>query len=95
MLCMLTLNASYKISKAFNAMYVDAVDAKDIDSKHITRPITFLIFNLFSIRKKFWKAKTKCFSTIPLIAMDVESVNASCKISQKFNGIDVDTVNTN
>ena len=27
--------------------------------------ITFLIFNQFSIRKKFWKAVTQCFSTIP------------------------------
>ena len=26
--------------------------------------ITFLIFNRFSIRKKFWKAETKNFSTI-------------------------------
>ena len=95
MLCMLTLNASYKISKAFSAMYVDAVDAKDIDSKHITRPITFLIFNLFTIWKKFWKAKTKYFSIIPLIVMDVESVNANCKISQEFNGIYANTVNAN
>ena len=30
-------------------------------------PITFLIFNGFSIRKKFWKAKTQGFSTIPSI----------------------------
>ena len=27
--------------------------------------ITFLIFNRFSIRKKFWKAETLSFSTIP------------------------------
>ena len=42
----------------------DTVDTKHI---HTFLPITFLIFNLFSIRKKFWKAKTKAFSTIPLI----------------------------
>ena len=29
--------------------------------------ITFLIFNGFSIRKKFWKAETQGFSTIPSI----------------------------
>ena len=38
-------------------------------SKHIHTflPITFLIFNRFSIRKKFWKAETQGFSTIPSI----------------------------
>ena len=30
-------------------------------------PITFLIFNWFSIHKKFWKAETEGFSTIPSI----------------------------
>ena len=28
-------NTSHKISNAFNAIYVNAVDAKDIDSRHI------------------------------------------------------------
>ena len=38
-------------------------------SKHIHTflPITFSIFNQFSIRKKFWKAETDGFSTIPSI----------------------------
>ena len=38
-------------------------------SKHIHTflPITFSIFNRFSIRKKFWKAETEGFSTIPSI----------------------------
>ena len=31
---------------------------------HTSLLITFLIFNRFSIRKKFWKAETKNFSTI-------------------------------
>ena len=34
---------------------------------HTFLPITFLIFNGFSIRKKFWKAETQGFSTIPSI----------------------------
>ena len=34
---------------------------------HMFLPITFLIFNQFSIRKKFWKAETEGFSTIPSI----------------------------
>ena len=44
-----------RISNAFNAIYVDTVNTKHI---HIFLPITFLIFNRFSIRKKFWKAET-------------------------------------
>ena len=39
-----------RISNAFNAIYVDTVDTKHI---HTFLPITFLIFNQFSIRKKF------------------------------------------
>ena len=35
--------------------------------------ITFLIFNRFSIRKKFWKAETWTFPTIPSNAMYVEA----------------------
>ena len=37
-----------RISNAFNAIYVDTVDTKHI---HTFLPITFLIFNGFSIRK--------------------------------------------
>ena len=53
-----------RISNAFNAIYVDTVDTKHI---HTLLPITFSIFNGFSIRKKFWKAETQSFSTIPSI----------------------------
>ena len=62
MLTLFTLGIS--ISNAFNAIYVDTVDTKHI---HTFLPITFLIFNGFSIRKKFWKAETQSFSTIPSI----------------------------
>ena len=62
MLTLLTLGIS--ISNAFNAIYVDTVGTKHI---HTFLPITFLIFNGFSIRKKFWKAETEGFLTIPLI----------------------------
>ena len=37
-----------------NAMYVEDVE----DGKRTYAHITFLIFNWFSIRKKFWKAET-------------------------------------
>ena len=53
-----------RISNAFNAIYVDIVNTKHI---HTFLLITFLIFNGFSIRKKFWKAETQGFSTIPSI----------------------------
>ena len=53
-----------RISNTFNAIYVNTVDTKHI---HTFLAITFLIFNGFSIRKKFWKAETQGFSTIPSI----------------------------
>ena len=53
-----------RISNAFNAIYVDTVNTKHT---HTFLLITFLIFNGFSIRKKFWKAETQGFSTIPSI----------------------------
>ena len=60
---------------------------------HTVLLITFLIFNQFSIRKKFWKAETEGFFTIPN-AMYVDTVNVSCNISNAFNDIYVDTVDT-
>ena len=57
-------------------MYVDTVNTKHI---YTFLPITFLIFNQFSICKKFWKAETKGFSTIPSITIYVESVNTRHK----------------
>ena len=64
-----------RISNAFNAIYVDTVDTKHI---HTFLPITFLIFNRFSIRKKFWKAETQGFSTIPsILSMSTLSIQFS------------------
>ena len=64
--CYICRHCRYKtrISNAFNAIYVNTVDTKHI---HTFLPITFLIFNGFSIQKKFWKAETQSFSTIPSI----------------------------
>ena len=58
-----TVDTKIKACKALNAIYVDTVDTKHI---HTFLLITFLIFNGFSICKKFWKAETH-FSTIPSI----------------------------
>ena len=60
-----------RISNAFNAIYVNTVNTKHI---HTFLPITFSIFNGFSIHKKFWKAETQSFSTIPSI-LYVDTVN--------------------
>ena len=57
-----TVDTKIKARNAFNAIYVNTVDTKHI---HTFLPITFLIFNRFSICKKFWKAGTEGFSTIP------------------------------
>ena len=62
MLFVNTVDTKIKARNVFNAIYVNTVDIKHI---HTFLPITFLIFNRFSIRKKFWKAETKGFSTIP------------------------------
>ena len=73
-----------RISNAFNAIYVDTVDTKHI---HTFLPITFLIFNQFLIRKMFWKAETKSFSTItPLLYMLILSI-LDITNSNTFNAI--------
>ena len=80
-----------RISNAFNAIYVDTVDTKHI---HTFLLITFLIFNGFSIRKKFWKAETQGFSTIPSILYICQYCRYKTRISNAFNAIYVDTVDT-
>ena len=61
-----------KISNAFNAIYVDTVNTKHI---YTFLPISFLILNQFSIRKKFWKAETEDFSTIASNTIYVDTVD--------------------
>ena len=58
--------------KGCNAMYVEDVE----DGKrtyHTFWLITSLILNGFSIRKKFWKAETESFPTIPSNSIYVEA----------------------
>ena len=79
---MLTLSTlGISISNAFNAIYVKAFDTKCI---HTFLPKTFLIFNQFSIHKKFWKAETQGFSTIPSSSIYVETVDTSYGILYKI-----------
>ena len=72
------------------AMYVDTVDAKHI---HTFLPITFLIFNQFSIQKKFSKAETKGFQPCHQYYICQYS-QYKTRISNAFNAIYVNTVDT-
>ena len=72
-------------------IYVDTVNTKHI---HRFLPITFLMFNQFSIHKKFWKAETEGFSTIPsLLYMSILLI-LDISISNAFNAIYVEAVDT-
>ena len=78
-----TVNMKIKASNALNAMFVETVNTlvfvaltqhliqstvrcENSTLLSIKWPLA-LIFNLFSIRKKFWKAETEGFSNIPSI----------------------------
>ena len=63
-LYMSTLLTQDKDLKCIQCYLCRTVDTKHI---HTFKPITFLIINGFSVRKKFWKAETQGFSTIPSI----------------------------
>ena len=91
MLYMLTLSRQrIKACNAFNAIYVNTVDTEHIYTFLL---ITFFIFNQFSIRKKFCKAETQDFPTIPLNTMYVDTVDA-IHIYNVFNVMYVKAVNT-
>ena len=47
--------------------------------------ITFLLFNRFSIQKKFWKAENQGFPTTPSNTMYLDTVDTSHKISNAFS----------
>ena len=77
MLCMSTQSIQrIKACNAFNTMYIDTVDAKYI---HIFLPHNFLNIQLIFNPKRFLKAETKGFPTIPLNAMYVDTVDLHCK----------------
>ena len=79
-----------RISNAFNAIYVNTVDTKHI---HMFLPITFLIFNRFSILKKFWKAETRVFQPYHQYYI-CQYCRYRIRISNAFNAIYADTVDT-
>ena len=90
MLFVYTVDTKIKARNAFNAIYVNTVDTKHI---HTFLPITFFIFNWFSIRKKFWKADTEGFSNIPSL-LYILILSIPERISNAFNAIYVNTVDT-
>ena len=59
-------------------MYVEGVERSSKWS-YTSLLITFLIFNGFSIHKKFWKAENQGFLAIPLNAIYVGGVKSSSK----------------
>ena len=67
-----------KACNALNAMFVKTVDTT-VKTHPTFLPITFLIFNGFSIRKKFWKAETQDFSNIPSNSIYVNTVDTRHK----------------
>ena len=70
-------------------IYVNTVNTKCI---HTFLSITFLIFNRFSICKKFWKAETEGFSTIPSILYMSILLTLGISIANAFNAIYVTAV---
>ena len=90
-----TVDMKIKAHNALNAMFVETVDTLVFVAltQHLIQstmrcenstllcikwPLA-LIFNQFSIRKKFWKAETEGFSTIPLILyMSILSIWDKC-----------------
>ena len=77
--------------KGCNAMYVEDVE----DGKktyHTFWLITSLILNGFSIRKKFWKAETESFPTIPSNSMYVEDVKDRSNTHKGCNAMYVEDV---
>ena len=80
----------HNISNAFNTMLCRYGRYKHV---HTFLSITLLIFNGFSIRKKFWTAENQSFLTIPNIHA-CRYCRYRHKISSAFNAMDVDTVDT-
>ena len=86
-----TVNTKIKAYNALNAMFVKTVDTT-VDTKHIHTflRITFLIFNGFSIRKKFWKLRLRAFQPYHQYYI-CRYYWYKTRISNAFNAIYVDT----
>ena len=80
-----------RISNTFNAIYVDTVNTKHI---HTFLPITFLIFNRFSICKNFGKLRLMAFQPYHQILYMLILLILGISISNAFNAIYVKAVNT-
>ena len=78
------------ISNAINAMYVQVVDTKHI---HTFLPITFLIFNQFSIPKKIGKLRIMVLQPYYQIIYMLTLSTQVFSISNIFNAMNVKAVN--
>ena len=73
-----TVDTKIKACNALNAMFVETVDTTVKTHPHIPAH-NFLNIQWLSIRKKFWKAETPGFSTIPSNTIYVETVDTRHK----------------
>ena len=104
-----TVDTKIKACNALNAMFVETVNTlvfvalthliqstmrcENSTLLCINWPLA-LIFNRFSICKKFWKAETEGFSTIPsILYMSIQSI-LGISISNAYNAIYVKAVDT-
>ena len=84
------VDTKIKACNALNAIYVDTVDTKHI---HTFLPITFLIFNGFSIRKSFGKLRLRAFQPHHQYYI-CRHCQYKTRISIAFNVIYVNTLDT-
>ena len=78
-----------KVCNAFNVMYIEAVNTKHINT---FLPITFLIFNKFSIQRKFGKLTIRAFQTYHQILYMLTLLMQVISISNVFKAMYVKAV---
>ena len=78
-----TVDMKIKARNALNAMFVETVDTTVKTHPHIPAH-NFLNIQLIFNRKKFWKAETEGFSTIPSNTIYVDTVDRSYGILYKI-----------
>ena len=93
MLCMLKMSKMSKIHQIHLGAVMLCMSEMSKMGKEHTHTfwlITSLILNGFSIRKKFWKAETESFPTIPSNPMYVEACQRCrrCQVSKSMSKID-------
>ena len=88
--CLSTLSIQRSKHVMHSMLYVEEINTKHI---HTFLPITFLIFNRFSIHKSFGKLRLRAFQPYHQCYI-CQYCRHKTRISNAFNAIYVDTVNT-